>query len=822
MIAVLSMTATAGIPPAFAAANAPPQTVLSAQLTVTPENRVPITLIFGRVELGQPTGRLTDSGQLTGFDAGEILGMLRPILLPENFERLKARQSADGFLSLSAFAAVGIETDYNPSELSFRVTIPYEMRSPAAISIAGRSAPNENARLIRPADVSAYVNVRAADDYRSRDGLSADQGRQPSVINLEGATEILGTTLESSATYRESATTPWQRGDARLIKDFPESRNRLTVGDLNYATTGFQSFRQSGGISISRNTSLQPYQVTSSTAERTFTLDQHSQVDVLVNGRRVRTLDLDPGRYNLRDLPLASGTNDVSIRIVDEVGRTQTINFPFVFDTNLLAPGEQEFSYALGATSRNTPGSKDYDENDPVLSASHVIGVTDSLTVGANIQAIQQHQVGGVEARVGTPLGIFRGDLSASNSDMAPNDVAARLQYRWTEPQTVDSMDRNILGNVTYRGKSFLPIGSIEASNPTSVDAAMSYGQRIWFDWTGSIGYSQLFDSGGSPEGRSLDLGASRRLTDSLFFDVFARRQERRDISDLSTFMLTLTWIPYQSHQRVTTQYDSFNEAIRADWSYTPSETIGNLQANVNTERNREQDRVRGDVSYVDYRFEAQIRDDESFGGESTSPRRTTGLRFGTALAFADGRFGITRPISDSFAMVVPHPSLAGTQLDVNRGAGAPQAEADALGPAILPRLPAYYMQRVVVDVDDLPDGYDLGDQIFNVQPRYRSGTLITVGSGATSFVQGILVDSDGRAIDLRLGSVASLDDSSREAKAFFTGPAGEFELTGLTPGRYALRLDAAPDVSVEFSVAADAVGAVSLGRLQFPTDQVK
>ena len=66
MIAVLSMTATAGIPPAFAAANAPAQTVLSAQLTVTPENRVPITLIFGRVELGQPTGRLTDSGQAMG------------------------------------------------------------------------------------------------------------------------------------------------------------------------------------------------------------------------------------------------------------------------------------------------------------------------------------------------------------------------------------------------------------------------------------------------------------------------------------------------------------------------------------------------------------------------------------------------------------------------------------------------------------------------------------------------------------------------------------------------------------------------------------
>ncbi len=63
-----------------------------------------------------------------------------------------------------------------------------------------------------------------------------------------------------------------------------------------------------------------------------------------MNGRRVRTVTLEPGRYNLRDLPLASGTNNIQVRVTDDVGRVETIAFPFVFDTNLLIAGEQEFS----------------------------------------------------------------------------------------------------------------------------------------------------------------------------------------------------------------------------------------------------------------------------------------------------------------------------------------------------------------------------------------------------------------------------------------------------------------------------------------------
>jgi outer membrane usher protein len=239
--------------------------------------------------------------------------------------------------------------------------------------------------------------------------------------------------------------------------------------------------------------------------------------------------------------------------------------------------------------------------------------------------------------------------------------------------------------------------------------------------------------------------------------------------------------------------------------------------ASIDTFPETSEERVRGALTYTDYRFTAQLRDDELYGGTSTGTRRTTGLRLGTALVFADGHLAISRPITDSFIMVVPHSSLKGHDIEVNPAGEKPQAKADFFGPAVVPGVPSYFVRRVIVDVPDVPDGYDLGDQVFNVQPRYRSGTLVTVGSGATAMLEGILVDSAGNPIDLRLGVAVSLDTPDAEPKAFFTDANGEFQLVGLVPGRYELRLDAVPDIAVQFEVPEGISGVYTLGTVRMP-----
>ena len=145
-------------------------------------------------------------------------------------------------------------------------------------------------------------------------------------------------------------------------------------------------------------------------------------------------------------------------------------------------------------------------------------------TLGANLQAIDRQKFVGAEARLGTIFGVFRGDLAASNSAYAPTDIAARLQYRFTDPSTPDSLNRNLLANITYLGASFTPLGTTTPSNPTAFDTGVVYGQKLPDDWFGSIGLSMQFDRSSTPESHALDLTLSRRLSDSLYLDILGRR----------------------------------------------------------------------------------------------------------------------------------------------------------------------------------------------------------------------------------------------------------------------------------------------------------
>ena len=165
--------------------------------------------------------------------------------------------------------------------------------------------------------------------------------------------------------------------------------------------------------------------------------------------------------------------------------------------------------------------------------------------------------------------------------------------------------------------------------------------------------------------------------------------------------------------------------------------------------------------------------------------------------------------------MIVPHPTLGDREVDVN----GTQAKTDFLGPAVVPQLPSYYVHRVTMDVPDVPPGYDLGDQIVNVEPSYRSGTVVPIGTGATAVVEGVLVDDAGKPITLQVGSIVSLDLPGRAPTGFFTNSAGRFQLVGLIPGRYELTLAAAPSTSVRFSVPAGASGTFGLGTVVFPLE---
>ncbi len=607
----------------------------------------------------------------------------------------------------------------------------------------------------------------------------------------------------------------------RLVRDFPENALRVTAGDIFYASDGFQSTRSAAGITLARNFALQPYRSVRPAGDTQFDIERTSRVEVFVNGQRVQTLRLAPGRYNIRNFPFASGPNDVAIRITDEVGRTETIRFPFIFDATLLGAGEQEFSHAIGVPSESTPTGRDYDTGGYVFSGFHNIGITDALTAGANVQLSDEQRQFGANVRFATRIGTFRTDIAVSHADTASTDFAVRTQYRYTD-DLASSAGRTLSASAIYRGRDFATIETTaEPSNPVALDLAVSYGQRLFWDTSGSIGYGRQFGRGDTPDLDTYSLTLIQQITSEISLSFVESHRAGAEGNDDTRFFAGVSYAPFGSPHRFAASLDTGTRSSRINWSYAPSYTLGDVQADATLERTPADYTLSGSARYTHYRFEGTVQHDENLPRDGDLERiALTSLRFGTALAFADGHVAASRPINDSSVLIAPHPRLRDYRINVNpREDEEADARTDWLGPAVLPSLTSYYVHQVVLDAPDLPIGFELGDQIYGVEPTYRSGTVIRAGTGGTVLLDGYLLDAAGKPLGLHVGTFTAVDEPDRPPIKFFTNRAGRFRVLGLSPGRYELWVEVFSDRFYRFELPEDAAGLYNIGRIEFPTE---
>ena len=99
-------------------------------------------------------------------------------------------------------------------------------------------------------------------------------------------------------------------------------------------------------------------------------------------------------------------------------------------------------------------------------------------------------------------------------------------------------------------------------------------------------------------------------------------------------------------------------------------------------------------------------------------------------------------------------------------------------------------MQDVQYDIDRLEAGYDIGSGVVRVEPPYRAGYDLVVGTDRFVSAVGFL-QIDGAPASLVAGLITSDDDEGYEPEPFFTNSAGRFGMIGLAPGRtYTIRLN--------------------------------
>jgi outer membrane usher protein len=779
-----------------------------------------VPLNFNRRVLGEMPVLLTRDDRFIVESAG-FRALIDPLLTPEAQEELKARLEGVESFAPEEINATGISLDYDPDQLAvLLLRIDPTKRSVESLFQGGR--PEEPGSA--PEDFSAYLNTNLAVSRRQSTG----DVTSPSVF-LNGAVRYKGLVFEADVQGREeqfSGDYEVERRYARFVFDQPAEYRRWYLGDLNVETRGRQGFAEMGGVGVTRQKQrFDSFRNNVLSGGRQLVLQESSTVRVLRNGVFVREFRLDPGQYDLSNLPLDAGSNDIQLEIQNESGRRETVAYSAYLDSIELEPGDYEYGAYLGVTNSGTFGSPDYSDGSLAFSGFWRKAFMNKPAVGLGLQASEtvQNVTGQTQfiLRNGARLQV---DASASNGD-AGSGYAYALSYDHFVDlgETYDSW--TVVAD--YTSEDYVTLGNEFGSNPTSWVFSGAYSHQFTEDWTATLSASYRMGRGTNSDSYAVNAVSSYRFTPQWSVQVGAEWVDFGN--DFGTSganglgaTIALVWQP-RYDRRGEARYSSARNSGSVRFQQSTENRVGSFGYSVASTYDDGPGTLSGQLDYIANRFDASLTH-TAFGQSfsNITDEQVTSLRVGTSISTAGGKVAVGRNIYDSFAILYPHQSLEDKPVIVGESfeRGNYTSRSGALGPAVSNTLTSYVDQSVRYDVLGVPPGYDIGEGVRRVRPGYKSGYAIQVGSDAFVSALGRMVGNAGKPAALISGRVRLLDDPTAEPELFFTNSVGRFAIQKLIPGKtYRVELFTSPAAGFEFTVPADNEGLLDLKTVAVPVD---
>lgn len=739
-------------------------------------------IMDGSVYLGDATVTLSAHGTVS-FSAERLLALLEPRLRLEVFNSLRETLNRNGALAPADLRANGIDLRYDPQTLQIELDIAVTSRASNVVELSG--ADGRAVSYAQPADVSGYLNARGAMDWVQQgdnEGLSAP------VMFLDGAVRIKDVVFESEANWQPGAAgVDLQRRGSRFVYDDRDRLARWSAGDLLTVARGFQSAPEIAGVGVTRRYSvLQPQTLVRPRGSRSFQLERRSLVEVRINGQLVRRMELDPGAYDLQDFPFTQGSNDVELTITDDSGRTERLDFNIFLDQAQLAEGLSEFGFYGGVLAPLGLTGPRYSDR-PAFTGFYRRGMSDRVTLGANFQADPQSWMGGGEVVFATPIGSLAGFASASDVAGHGRGWATLLTFQRTIARGGLGADALSL-SFEARSRAFAPVGVLRPFNPYSLIVGASYSASLSANLYAGLDARYSRGRDGEPDVTSLRGTLGGNLSQRLSFagDVTYERDQR---GKRFAGFLSVTY-RFDRRSSVRADLDTRSDRARLTYQTFGGSGVGAYSLSADVERSDIGAGASLNANYYANRAEIGFSHFGLFDRDLTGSRgQRSSLRFGTALAYADGAVSMGRPVHDAFAIVKAHRSVSDYGVLVDPAGSTASATTGSWGTALQPNLSSYSDRSLTITAPEGPVDLELGAGSFRLLPPYRGGYLLTAGSDYNVSAVGRLLDAGGEPVALLSGIAVEAEHPEREAVPFFTNAAGRFGVTGLAPGRWILRI---------------------------------
>lgn len=676
-----------------------------------------------------------DKGSILALIKGREILLSVPDLEKAGVTTVKgAKETVDGtdFVVLSSLAP-GVTYRYDEAQLVLRLTIDPNLLETTTVDLL-RTEPKG---LVYSEATSGFVNY----------ALTSQNFADPTFFSEQGLS-IDGKLLDNTATVANGHVT---RGNTSLSIDDRSDMTRLTLGDAfaNGGIVGGGSYI--GGVTLTKNFAINPYFIPYPMQHLAGTVNAPATADVYVNGLLVRSIPLQPGRFDLQNIPVGAGSGNTRVVIRNVFGQQQEIQAPFYLSPGVLKEGLSQYTFSLGFERDSSTRSPLGRYPRPAALAHYRFGWSDSLTPGALLEKDGTTLTAGPEATINLPvgqLGVF-GAVSRAGGDRG---WAAAVQYSYQSPRF------QIGGDFMAESTRFSALGLRPSDDRTIRSYDVFYGMPIGpLDL--SAQYSWLRDRDTGP-GRSMSLTASTRLGDR--FQLFASlSQTSHALTGIDNAIFVGLSVALQkdvsasvSAQRST--HGSYLETAQVQKALPLDTGVGYLVQGQAGPSALQQANLQYQGPYGLY--EIDTRESQGQANEQ--------INVSGGLAVIGGRIMPTRAIQDAYALVRV-PGVKGVKGYLsNQEVGATDADGDLL----IPNLQSYLGNRISINDLDVPIDYSIDSAEAFIAPPYHGGAVVAFpvrrlkayegtlsvtenGKSAVPAYGEIDLDVDGHAVSSPIGS---------------------------------------------------------------------
>ena len=561
--------------------------------------------------------------------------------------------------------------------------------------------------------------------------------------------------------------TPSVRLDTTYTRSNPDSLQRYRFGDFISSGLSWSRPVRMGGAQMSTDFSLRPDLVLYPSPTIRGQAAVPSNVDLFVNGVRQFSQSVAPGPFEIRQAPIASGAGQIAVAVTDALGRQTYQNVSFYTSGKLLKPGLSSTSLEGGWVRRNY-GLASNDYGEAALSGSLRYGYTPALTVEAHGEGMRglQQAGGGLVANLDN-WAILSTSAAGSNasSDASSGDSGGRgMQYSLGVERSAGNLSFSLSKTRATRG--YRDIGAIEGSpvlrSQTTASAGLStnsYGSfNVAYTAVDSAAFTGVAGLTGAGFGATNIKVLSLSYFKSLFQRVTLFASAFKQLNESNSSITIVLVIPLGARDVVginnTSGGGSSQLSLQASRPViSPGDVGWQLQDNEGTFAQRS----------AEFAYKG-VHGTPTFAVSQTGNQVSERVGLRGAVAVADRSVFLTNWIDDSFAVVNAGGMKNIGVFSENRFAG----RTDDNGQLLVPDLRSYDVNRLGINVLDLPIDGDIDVSENMIKPRDRSGVVVRFNTRQSSSAKVTLVDGAGRFIPP--GASVTLLDNGLKAPIGYDG----------------------------------------------------